>query len=122
MIMDNLVSEMVYIGFNSRVAALDRVEGNVVWQWKAPHGSGYVTILVLDEVSMIVSVSGYTYCLDPVTGKQVWYNELSGMGTGVACIATLGASSSPETLLGAAATDAQRSASASNTAAISAST
>jgi outer membrane protein assembly factor BamB len=23
----------------------------------------------------IVSVNGYTYCLDPLTGQQRWYNE-----------------------------------------------
>jgi outer membrane protein assembly factor BamB len=78
-------SELVFVGFNSRVAALDRHTGNLVWQWKSPSGSCYTTVL-LDGDRLIVSVVGYTYCLDPATGTQLWANELPGMGTGVATL------------------------------------
>jgi hypothetical protein len=54
-----------------------------------------------------------TYCLDPRTGEQRWYNELSGFGTGVSSIATLGKNNLHDLLLAAAAADAAAAAAAS---------
>jgi outer membrane protein assembly factor BamB len=79
---------LVFVGFHSRVAALERDSGGVVWKWQSPKGSGYVTLL-LDGDRLIVSVMGYTYCLDPATGGELWFNELEGMGTGVASLASV---------------------------------
>jgi outer membrane protein assembly factor BamB len=81
------MNDLVYVGFNSRVAALHRDTGELVWNWRSPHGSGYTTIL-LDGDRLIVSVQGYTYCLDPLNGSQLWFNELEGMGVGVAALAS----------------------------------
>lgn len=55
----------------------------------------------------IVSVQGYTYCLDPVTGEQRWFNELEGMGVGVASLASVRGGSVGVSAQ-AAATDAAR--------------
>jgi outer membrane protein assembly factor BamB len=104
--MANEVSRMVFTGFNNRVIALDQESGKIRWDWRSPRGSGYVSLLLTDEKHLIVSVSGYTYCLDPATGSQLWFNELSGYGIGVASLASLGAQSTFTTLAGAAATDA----------------
>ncbi len=79
--------DLVFVGFNSRVAALHRDSGEIVWQWKSRKGSGYVTLL-LDGDRLIASVNGYTYCLDPATGDEMWFNEMSGFGTGVAVVAS----------------------------------
>jgi outer membrane protein assembly factor BamB len=81
-------SELVFVGFNSRVVALDRQTGDLVWAWKSPNGSGYTTLL-LDGDLLIASVVGYTYCLDPATGTQIWANELPGMGMGPATLASV---------------------------------
>jgi len=64
-----MVNKLIFVGFNSRVAALDRDSGALIWQWTSPRGSGYVTLL-LDGDCLIVSVVGYTYCLDPATGGR----------------------------------------------------
>lgn len=80
-------NDLIYVGFNSRVAALDRRSGDTRWSWKSRKGSGYVTLL-LDGDRLIVSVQGYTYCLDPATGEERWFNELDGMGIGVASLAS----------------------------------
>ena len=80
-------ADLIFVGFNSRVAALDRSNGETRWSWKSPKGSGYVTVL-LDGDRLIVSVQGYTYCLDPASGEQRWFNELPGMGSGVATLAS----------------------------------
>jgi outer membrane protein assembly factor BamB len=104
------VEELIFVGFNSRVVALHRDSGNVVWHWKSPRGSGYVTLL-LDGDRLVVSVVGYTYCLDPRTGHQLWFNELAGMGTGVASLASVRGSAQP--FLDAAAADEASQAAAS---------
>lgn len=80
--------QFVFVGFNSRVAALDRETGELKWQWRATQGKGYVSLL-LDRDRLIVSVQGYTYCLDPQTGEQRWFNPLPGFGTGVTCLASV---------------------------------
>ena len=83
-----MLDQLLFVAFNSRVAALNRDTGETLWQWKSPKGIGYVTIL-LDGDRLIVSVGGYTYCLDPLTGQQWWFNPLPGMGTGVPSLASL---------------------------------
>jgi outer membrane protein assembly factor BamB len=83
-----MLDQLIFVGFNSRVAALDRANGNLIWQWRSPKGSGYTTVL-LDGDRLIVSVAGYTYCLDPQTGQQLWFNELKGFGTGVTSLASV---------------------------------
>ncbi|MFM9961161.1 MAG: PQQ-binding-like beta-propeller repeat protein [Planctomycetaceae bacterium] len=78
---------LVFVGFNSRVVALDRRTGQLVWDWKSPKGSGFVAVL-LDADRLIVSVQGYTYCLDPNNGALLWANPLSGLGVGIPCLAS----------------------------------
>jgi len=105
---------MVFVGLNRRVAALDSDTGEIVWQWKSPKGTSYVSLLLLDEKRLIVSVVGYTYCLDPATGIERWSNELQGFGTGVASLAALNKHGSQAALLGAAHADAAASAAAAS--------
>jgi outer membrane protein assembly factor BamB len=103
------INNMVFLGLNSRVAALDRNTGETVWTWKAPRpfGSrGYVSLLLLNEHQLIASVNGYTYCLDPLTGAHLWFNELTGFGSGVTSIVTLGKHNQYDPLLAAAAAQA----------------
>ena len=107
----NRLKNIVFTGFNKHVIALDQNTGEILWDWASPKGSGYVSLLLTDDQHLIVSVSGYTYCLDPGTGQQRWFNELSGYGVSVASIVSFGKQSSMEPLLGAAA-DAEASSSA----------
>jgi outer membrane protein assembly factor BamB len=82
------LADLIFVGFNSRVAALDRQSGELVWKWKSPKGSGFTAVL-LDGDRLIVSMQGYTYCLDPLTGDSVWFNPLTGMGVGLPCLASV---------------------------------
>ena len=104
------MDQFIFVGFNSRVVALHRDTGELVWQWRSPQGTGYVTLL-LDGDRLIVSVVGYTYCLDPLNGNEVWHNALPGFGIGVASIASVRGCVQP--FLDAAAADAQHAAAAS---------
>jgi len=104
------MKDLVFVGFNARVAALDQRTGDIVWQWKASDGSGYVSLL-LDGTSLFASVNGYTYCLDAPTGQQLWQNRMTGFGFGVtSLVSTQG--SSPHSVLGEAAAAAARAAAA----------
>ena len=76
------IDQLVFVGLNGWVAALDRDSGEVVW-YCSDLKSGYTTLL-LDGDRLIASTNGYLYCLDPQTGKIVWQNPMSGYGTGIA--------------------------------------
>ncbi|MEY3895985.1 MAG: hypothetical protein RLZZ214_1505 [Verrucomicrobiota bacterium] len=107
------ISNLVFSGFNRRVAALDRRSGNIVWQWRAPKGSTYVSLL-LDSGVLIVSVDGYMYGLNPLTGAQLWYNPMEGFGTGVTALVSLNGTGSSPVITAAARIKAQSDSSSSS--------
>jgi len=113
--MNEKLKNVVFTGFNKHVIALDQNTGEILCDWAAPKGSVYVSLLLTDDQHLIVSVTGYTYCLDPGTGRQRWFNELPGYGVGVASIVSSGKQSS-ENVLMAAAADADSAASTGATA------
>ncbi len=98
------IQDLVFVGLNGRVAALETATGEMVWEWRSPKGGGYVNLLV-DRNLVIAGVNGYIYGLDPKTGDQLWFNELKGYGVGVTSLATLGGSTSQPVVLQAAAAD-----------------
>ncbi len=81
--------DIVFLGFNSRVVALHRETGDVLWKWKSPKGRGSYVAVMLDGDRVIASVQGYTYCLDPFTGAMLWQNPLKGTGYGIPSIVSL---------------------------------
>jgi outer membrane protein assembly factor BamB len=89
-----LIRKLVFLGFNSRVVALDRQTGEIVWQWKSRQGTADYVALLLDDDRLVVSVQGYTYCLDPLTGKEMWFNPLKGFGLGIPTAVSANGSSS----------------------------
>jgi outer membrane protein assembly factor BamB len=104
------LDEVLFVGFNRRVAALSKHTGEIFWTWKAPKGHGFVSLLVEDD-RVYVSVSGYVYCLDAATGQQLWHNPMAGFGIGVTCLASpMG--HSPHALLAEAQAEHQRRAAA----------
>ena len=48
---------LLFVGFNRRVAALDKKTGEIRWEWKAPQGHGYVSLL-LDGDRLFASADG----------------------------------------------------------------
>ena len=106
------VNELVFVGLNGRVVALDRETGDEVWNWQ-PNTRGHkgFVALVVDGDRLVVSDNGYVYCLEATTGRQLWHNPLTGYGTGIAVVATA-AGSSGQSALAAAAQAAQQEAAA----------
>ena len=107
------LEDLIFIGFNKQVIALDRYTGEKIWEWKSPNGTGYPAILI-DGDRLIVSVDGYTYCLEPTTGSLVWENELKGHGTGIPSLASVRGSSTGGYVAQLAATTAAASVSSTS--------
>ena len=108
------IKQLVFAGFNSRVFALDRNTGRIVWNKQME--SGYVSLL-LDGDRLVVSSNGYLYCLDPLTGKVLWNNPMKGFGTGPTHLVSMRSQSSPVLLQQAAAAEAAAAANNSSSAA-----
>ncbi len=86
------LNDLIFAGFNSRVLALDRYTGEVVWDWKSPKGTSSHVALLLDGDRLIAGVQGYIYCLDPLFGQVVWENPLKGFGLGIPGLASVNGS------------------------------
>ena len=111
------IDDVVFIGFAKKVFAVDRYDGSIQWEWKAAHGSGFVSMM-LDEDRLIVSCSGWTWCLDPLTGEEVWHQPFKGKGAGIPSLVSVRAGSTGGAQ--AAQIAAQQAAAASSAAASSA--
>jgi outer membrane protein assembly factor BamB len=75
---------IAYIGFGANVIAFDRSNGEVCWSWKAPRkGTAGAVALLLERDMLVVSINGYLWGLDPMTGDECWHSPLKGKGTGV---------------------------------------
>jgi outer membrane protein assembly factor BamB len=105
------LNDLVFTGFNSRVAALHRDSGAIVWQWSAGARAAYTTLL-LDGDRLIVSVNGYMFALDAASGRQLWANEMVGYGYGVASLASVRGGATPSDQLASAASAAAAQAAA----------
>ncbi len=90
---ERTLADMIFVGFNRRVIALDRYTGEIAWDWKAPKGTGFVSLL-LDGDRLMASINGYLYCLDPIYGQEVWSNPLKGYGVGTTSLASVNGSTS----------------------------
>jgi outer membrane protein assembly factor BamB len=104
-------NDLLFVGFNGRVIALDRADGSVVWKWKPSQkgmGNGMVTLLP-DGERLFATIMGYTWAIDPVDGRELWYQPLKGEGQGIPTLATM-VSSSDGARLAATAAAAQASA------------
>ena len=103
------IDQLVFVGLNGRVSALDRDTGEVVWE--THEGRGDVSLL-LDGDRLIAALNGYLYCFDPRDGRVRWQNPLKGYGLGIAHLASVRGQSS-QTLLQqvAAAAEAARASS-----------
>jgi outer membrane protein assembly factor BamB len=102
------LDQLVFVGLNGWVAALDRDSGEVLW-YTSELNSGYTTLL-LDGDRLIVSTNGYVYCLDPLTGKILWKNPMTGYGVGIAHLVSVRGQSGEVLLNQVAAAETQKSA------------
>ena len=93
------LQDLLFVGFNGRVVALEQRSGELVWEWKCPKPSSQMVAVLVQGDRIYASSAGYTYCLDALNGEQLWDNPLTGLGTGVPCLATAESDSSGSFLL-----------------------
>ncbi|MDB6041013.1 MAG: Pyrrolo-quinoline quinone [Verrucomicrobiales bacterium] len=82
----NEASNVVYIGIQGTVIALDRSNGNEVWRTHLK-GSDFVNV-ILDHDEVLASTSGEMFCLGLSDGQILWNNRLKGLGHGLVTMAT----------------------------------
>lgn len=87
------IDQLIFVGLNGRVVAVDRERGRVIWNWHSPKPRrGFVSIM-LDGDRVVAGLGGYLYCLDAETGRMLWENPLTGFGLGMFSLASVRGSS-----------------------------
>lgn len=90
-------SNYIYVGVKGQVAAIDKANGQTLWNTKVKSGLGggqFVTLLV-DENKIYAHTGGELSCLDAASGQILWTNHLPGMGYDMAALATTLSANSP---------------------------
>ena len=77
-------AELVYVGCNAEVAAIDLATGREVWRTDLTDTAGMTAeedVAVLHHGAVVLAgCHGHLFCLDAKTGKLNWHNGLEGMG------------------------------------------
>ncbi|MCP4068568.1 MAG: PQQ-binding-like beta-propeller repeat protein [Phycisphaerales bacterium] len=89
------IEKLVFVGGKGAVVAFDRFDGAEAWSWEAEPQAGWVAKLgipaylsvVLDGDRLIVASPKGVWCLDPLTGAEVWKAETSAFRGGYPVIA-----------------------------------
>lgn len=72
---------ILFIGAKSRVYALSRDDGVLLWSTGLPQGMGASPVtLVAAGRRVFAHGDGRTHCLDSATGEILWSNDLPGCG------------------------------------------
>lgn len=102
--------DLLFVAFNARVIAVDRLDGTEVWRWKAKASGATsgVPIILPDGDRLFVCCNGYTWALDLIDGRELWYQPFKGEGTGVPSLATLRGVAGSSTAAAAAAAAATK--------------
>ena len=89
------IKNILFIAGKGTVVALDRYDGRVLWRWKGSAGTGFwaalsispFTSIVVDGDRLLVATPKCVWCLDPMTGAEVWKNEIKDFAGGYPIIA-----------------------------------
>ncbi len=90
-------NDVIFMGLNSRVIALNRSSGQTLWDCKLGGvlGDGFIS-LTSDGQRVFAFCKGQIYCLDASSGNIVWTNELKGFGYGIASVCIPGFPTAPD--------------------------
>lgn len=80
-----MANDILYIGTNGHVAAIQPADGQELWRTKLGAGMFGATtsqdVCVLEhEDRVFASCYGHLFCLDAASGKILWQNDLKGLG------------------------------------------
>jgi outer membrane protein assembly factor BamB len=82
------IEELLFVGTHGHVVAIEQKSGAEVWRTSLPKTGYSVVTLLFEEGRLLAASGGHCFALDPATGQIAWHNPLSGLGNGVACLAT----------------------------------
>ncbi len=111
------ISEMIFVGVKSTVVAYSKLDGRLLWATTLKSGFlsktiDFVTVL-LEGDRIYAHTSGELFCLDALSGQQIWNNEMKGLGFNIASLATQSGSAPSAAIAAAAQMNSQNNAAAS---------
>ena len=93
------VDDLVFLGLNGTVAAIEKQTGQIVWSNAINRGflgSGMFVTLLCDDQRVFAHTNGKIYCLEILTGRLLWSNGLEGYGYGFGSLCLPGMASVPD--------------------------
>ena len=108
-----MTEHLLFAGTHGHVIAIDKRNGDTVWETSLPSTGYSVVSIVLEDDLLFCASGGLVFALDPTDGGIVWENPMPGMGRGIVYLTTQ-RSSQPGgmTAMAQAARNAQQSANA----------
>ncbi len=84
-----MLKDRIFLAVSGTVLALRVQDGAELWRTQLGgfFGSGYVTGVTLLDGRLYATCQGEITCMDPDSGKILWHNGLSGLGTGFISVA-----------------------------------
>lgn len=84
-----------YILTSGRVAAIDKANGEIVWEVKTKDYLKHKMTLTIGQISVeddkiYIGSTGILLCLSTKDGSLIWKNELKGWGYGFVSMANVG--------------------------------
>jgi outer membrane protein assembly factor BamB len=94
------IDDLIFLGLKSRVSALSKSDGHILWSTELPSGLGHGFVTVnCDGRRVYACTNGQLHCLDIFSGRILWTNELKGYGYGIASICIPGFPTAPDPAL-----------------------
>lgn len=74
--------EHLIIGSMGRVAAINPINGDIIWETKlkASHALNGAITLLIEKEEVYAGCQGHLFCLDRFDGHILWHNGLKGWG------------------------------------------
>lgn len=88
-------SDVILLGMKKKVAAVERATGRILWEKKLRGGQGDFVTLLCERGLVFACAGGHLHCLELATGAELWQNELSGYGYGLASLCVPDGPSAP---------------------------
>ena len=76
---DNSVDNLIFVGINAYVVAVNKYSANTVWSNYYGGLNGGIVSLHFSKGKILIGNSGKLHCVNPLDGKEIWSNELKGL-------------------------------------------
>jgi outer membrane protein assembly factor BamB len=101
-------ADVLFVGTNRAVVALDARTGEELWRTKLPRQTGGIVSMLVSGPQLYAGCGGRVYCLDAGTGQINWENDLPRLGYHAVLLAMPGANCASSSEAAIAAWECQR--------------